>query len=246
MAKPWPPAAPPACTKNEERPRDHFTIARFPAAPSLELVIQVSNHHNTQGGLGGWIMLGTAQDVQGHMRFLWLSGALVSGALLCMSLYHFALFFLRRSFKANLYFGLFCFFWSMATGFSPTSGFLMAAMGLKLNWGLYVTLATLPFGLTTPDVVALLPDPVSQTIRKSRDRDLCCVGGALHQLHPGHSPQLPTTPCSLATFCLPEWRTSTSSPCLFWMRYAGNMEFCGLFQATLGWRTRNWTIFFST
>ncbi len=140
----------PACQKNEERPQGHFSIASFSAAPSIELVIQISNHHNTQGGLGGWIMLGNAQDIQGHMRFLWLSGALVSGALLCMSLYHFALYFLRRSFKANLYFGLFCFFWSVATGFSPTSGYLMNAVGLKLSWGLYVTLATLPYGLTTP------------------------------------------------------------------------------------------------
>lgn len=148
--KPLAASGTPACNKSGEQPQTHFSIADFPPAPNIELLIQVSNHHNTQGGLGGKILLGTARDIQGHLRFLWLSGALVSGALLCMSLYHFALFFLRRSFKANLYFGLFCFFWAVATGFNPTSGFLVDSMGLGLNWSLYVTLATLPYGLTIP------------------------------------------------------------------------------------------------
>jgi len=140
----------PACSRGEERPRRHFSLAQLPAGEDLELVVQVSNFHNVQGGIVRPLQLGTTQDIEGRLRFLWLSGALVGGGLLCMSLYHFALFFLCRTFKANLYFGLFCLFWAMAAVFSPTSGYLMDAMGLQLSWSWYVTLALLPYGVTTP------------------------------------------------------------------------------------------------
>jgi two-component system sensor histidine kinase ChiS len=144
----------PGLDQASEKPVSHILMPRFRITDrDLEIVLHVSNHHNVRGGINSSIFLGTGEQIQTMIDVRRFSGAFMSGALLIMALYHLALFSRRRSETANLYFGLFCFFWGVATLFSPSSGFLMSFIAPGLPWGWYINLSLLPFGLTIPLLV---------------------------------------------------------------------------------------------
>lgn len=141
----------PGRNPDAERPEHHYAVAHFaPFSRTLDIVIQVSNFNNVQGGLSRTIQLGPEHLVDHLLLVQWAFGAFIAGALVCMSLYHFTLFLLRRKALPNLYIGLFCLFWSVATAFNPASGFLMDAVGAGIPWGWYINLSILPYGLTIP------------------------------------------------------------------------------------------------
>ncbi|MHC1711610.1 MAG: response regulator [Solidesulfovibrio sp.] len=134
-----------------EKPAHHFVVTNFhPHEDVVDIIIQVSNHHNIQGGIKGDICLGTEEQVHRMLSIRWISGAFMAGALLCMSLYHFALFSMRRSARYNLYFGQFCLLWCVMTVFSPVCGFLIDMLWPSLPWAWYIDLSILPYGLTIP------------------------------------------------------------------------------------------------
>ncbi len=134
-----------------EHPVHHFVLADFaPSGKALDIVVHVSNHHNAQGGINAGLILGAQEQVRRMLGVRWISGAFMAGALLCLGLYHVALFVVRPSARVNAWFGLFCLAWSVATVFSPSFGFLMDAFGPALPWGWYVDLSMLPYGLTIP------------------------------------------------------------------------------------------------
>ncbi|OIO01433.1 MAG: hypothetical protein AUJ49_07820 [Desulfovibrionaceae bacterium CG1_02_65_16] len=137
-----------------ETPRTHIMLPQFtPSGPTTHLVLEVSNHTNIQGGLNTAISLGQADQIARMASFRWILGALIGGVLLAMSGYHLMLFAARRKDHANLYFGLFCLAWCVATLFSPGSGFLMNRLTTALPWRAYIDLALLPYGLTNPLMV---------------------------------------------------------------------------------------------
>jgi len=138
-------------SESTEEPRDHYVIAECPEAWRLmEITLRVSNYHNTQGGLNGDVLLGTAHQVNGFYNASQLLGACMAGALFCLSLLYVSLFFMRRSGKENIYFGLFCFFWCAAILFSPSSGFLMTVLAPSISWEWYINFSMLPYGATIP------------------------------------------------------------------------------------------------
>jgi two-component system sensor histidine kinase ChiS len=144
----------PGVDRASEKPVGHILMPRFKVTDrDMEIVLHVSNHHNVRGGINSSIFLGTGEQIQGMIDVRRFSGAFMAGALLIMALYHLVLFSRRRSEGANLYFGLFCFFWGAATLFSPSSGFLMSFIAPGLPWEWYVNLSLLPFGLTIPLMV---------------------------------------------------------------------------------------------
>lgn len=151
-----------------ESPKRHSVIAAFSTKTGsleniLDIVIQVSNFHNTVGGLSRAITLGTTEQIQGRCRTLWITGAFVGGAMLCLSLYHFALFYMRRRVRTYLYFALYCLLWCVATVFSPGSGLLMDVLAPRFSWEWFINMALLPYGLITPLMVlfyhGLFPKP---------------------------------------------------------------------------------------
>jgi two-component system sensor histidine kinase ChiS len=134
-----------------EKPAHHFVVTNFhPHEDVVDIIIQVSNYHNIQGGIKGDICLGTEEQVHRMLSIRWISGAFMTGALLCMSLYHFALFSMRRSARYNLYFGQFCLLWCVTTVFSPVCGFLIDMLWPSIPWTWYIDLSILPYGLTIP------------------------------------------------------------------------------------------------
>ena len=78
------------------------------AGGSMELVLHISNYHHTLGGPRNSIYLGASDDI-GILREKNLAFEMfLFGALLIMALYHFGLFWLRRSDRSPLFLGLFC------------------------------------------------------------------------------------------------------------------------------------------
>jgi len=134
-----------------EEPRAHYVIAESPKPTRLmEIMLLVSNHHNVQDGLNGDVLLGSSQQIDEFYSTPRLLGASMAGALFCLSILHIVLFYMRRSSKENLYFGLFSLFWCMAILFSPSSGFLMTVFAPSIPWGWYINLSLLPYGVTIP------------------------------------------------------------------------------------------------
>ncbi|WP_419786557.1 ATP-binding protein [Pseudodesulfovibrio sp.] len=138
-----------------ERPHGHFVVTECPAMSGQQTItIRVSNHHNIQGGLNGAVLLGTCGRINGYFALARLMGACMAGALICLSLLYLSLFVLARSRRENLYFGLFCLSWCMALAFSPSSGFLMTQLAPSISWEWYINFSVLPYGLTTPLMLA--------------------------------------------------------------------------------------------
>lgn len=136
-----------------ESPRRHILLPRFtPTGDTAQIVLEVSNHTNVQGGLNTAIFLGAPEQIERMASERWITGAFIAGILLAMAAYHLVVFFMRRSDKSNLYFGLFCLAWSVATLFSPANGFLVSQYA-SLPWRWHIDLALLPYGFTIPLMV---------------------------------------------------------------------------------------------
>ncbi len=133
-----------------ERSVDHMVAPWFvPMGEVMEIVLQVSNHHNLQGGLNASILLGTETQITHLVATRWIVGAFACGCLLVLAVYHLTLFLSRRRERANLFFALFCLMWAVAIAFSPSYAFLLPHF-IELPWSWGVTLSLLPFGLTIP------------------------------------------------------------------------------------------------
>lgn len=73
----------------------------------IELVIQTSNFNNVTGKIQS-IFLGTDTQIKRAYIVNVASDAFIIGCLFIMGIYHFALYYKRRKYKAPLYFGVFC------------------------------------------------------------------------------------------------------------------------------------------
>lgn len=84
-------------------------IKRIKAAgTSMELVLQVSNFHHKDGGVWRSFELGGDRHLFQLREAPLLFDMFIFGSLLMMGGYHLGLFFLRKTEKAPLYFGVFC------------------------------------------------------------------------------------------------------------------------------------------
>lgn len=143
----------PGDNTHSERPGGLFVIADIPSPGprgEIDVFVRVSNHHNTIGGLGGNIILGSRVRVERLMEGRRIAGAFMVGTLLTLFLYHGALYVARRKEKSNLYFSLICLLWGAAILFNPVTGYIMSVMVPDIPWRMYVTMAILPYGLTIP------------------------------------------------------------------------------------------------
>jgi len=140
----------PGTDAESEKPVSHMLMTRFvPVGEVTEIVLQVSNFHNLQGGLNATIHLGTEKRITHLVLTRWILGAFVGGSLLALCVYHLTLFMVRRRGRANLFFALFCLMWTTAIAFSPSYAFpLPHVISLPWSWG--VTFSLLPFGLIIP------------------------------------------------------------------------------------------------
>ncbi|MCP4129673.1 MAG: response regulator [bacterium] len=85
-------------------------VADFPpGADTLEILLHVSNFHNSSGGSPKTILLGSERDIRETRERLLALELFLFGSILIMSLYHLGLFLLRRKDRSSLYFSIFCF-----------------------------------------------------------------------------------------------------------------------------------------
>nr|WP_321258807.1 response regulator [uncultured Pseudodesulfovibrio sp.] len=134
-----------------EIPMRHYVIAECPASGRvMEIELRVSNYHNVQGGLNNDILLGTSHQILDFYTLPRLLGACMASAVCCLSVLYIALFYMRRSGREYLYFGLFCLFWCVAIIFSPSSGFLATILIPSLSWEWYINCSVLPYGVIAP------------------------------------------------------------------------------------------------
>lgn len=101
----------PGKTKEDTVPEYFPRIVRFKCSSSeIDLLIHVSNFHYRTGGFWRNIYLGKPENLENVRYNENISDLILCGMLFTMGIYHFGIFFLRRSESAALHFGLFCIF----------------------------------------------------------------------------------------------------------------------------------------
>ncbi len=83
-------------------------ITFLPDTNHLRFVVQVSNFAHCKGGFWLPVELGAVDQIQKDRDARVLLEMFLFGCLFIMALYHFSLYFLRRSDRSPLYFGLMC------------------------------------------------------------------------------------------------------------------------------------------
>ncbi|WP_300160882.1 sensor histidine kinase [Solidesulfovibrio sp.] len=92
-----------------ETPHRSLVLARFESDGSpVELVLQVSNHYYGRGGMQNPLRLGLPEQLEKEHIRIWAFAMFFVGSLLVMTVYHFALYFLRKKDASPLYFGFGC------------------------------------------------------------------------------------------------------------------------------------------
>lgn len=96
--------------KKHRRDYTPFIYSFESTSPFVEILIQMHNTNHLRGGLRSSIHFGKEERVRKyHARNLHLE-IFLAGILLIMSLYHVALFLLRKNDLSNLFFSILCFF----------------------------------------------------------------------------------------------------------------------------------------
>jgi len=141
-------------SKGEEKPRAHVLRPCFATTgDAMEILLQVSNYHNAQGGLNAQIWFGSEAQMGLLVRRKESFAAVFGGSFLLMGFFHLAFYVRRRSEPANLYFGLYGLMWAMITAFSNQGGCLVAEVLPNLPWRTTIDLTLIPYGISVPLLV---------------------------------------------------------------------------------------------
>ena len=98
------------------RPAVYSKIYEFkPPTPEVEILLQISNYEDRNGGFWNDIEFGNASDLRKNQLSLTIFELGLCGALFIMALYHFALFALRQKDLSTLFLGLFSLLISIRT-----------------------------------------------------------------------------------------------------------------------------------
>lgn len=113
-----------------------------------EILVQVSNFHHRSGGMLESIHLGGERQIV-KLRDINLAGELIIfGSLICIGLYHLALFFFRKENISSLYFALFCILIGIRTLIVGERFFIY--LFPDFSWEIAHKIQTLSFYLTVP------------------------------------------------------------------------------------------------
>lgn len=139
----------PGRTRQQEIPRFMASTVTDlgSAGERIELVIQLSNFHNPQGGLISGFVIGTAERLHAMKQREVIEDSLVFGALMIMSAYHSILHALRRKDRTPLYFSLFCLCIAVRTLLSNSKFVLDLFPGFPWEWFAKLSYLTVYVGL---------------------------------------------------------------------------------------------------
>lgn len=160
----------PGRTRQQEIPRFMAsTVTELGSAGErIELVIQLSNFHNPQGGLISGFVIGTADRLHAMKLREVIEDSLVFGALMIMSAYHSILYALRRKDRTPLYFSLFCLCIAVRTLLSNSKFVLDLFPGFPWEWFAKLSYLTVYVGLffLASFVYHLFPAQASKRVRR--------------------------------------------------------------------------------
>lgn len=108
----------------------YYTV--MPENGVIEIVQQVSNFVHREGGNPTGFRIGSIETAGRHYDRKLNMSSIVMGACLLLFLVHMTLFLMHRSYKANLYFALFCLVWFFQT--AVTGQRVLVALYPQLNW----------------------------------------------------------------------------------------------------------------
>jgi signal transduction histidine kinase len=89
-----------------EKSRKYLII--IPANDELVITVLISNYHYVKGGITESFFIGNPIDINEYQKKHLSISLFVTGILFIMGFYHLCLFYLRKTDKSALYFGLFC------------------------------------------------------------------------------------------------------------------------------------------
>ena len=101
---------------------------------TIELVLQVSNHHHKKGGVAESFQIGSQCKLQRQQLFAAGMSFLLIGSLLIMAIYHLGMFFVFRKDYSPLYFGIFVLLMSLRV--SATGEETILLVFPQLSWEL--------------------------------------------------------------------------------------------------------------
>jgi class 3 adenylate cyclase len=112
---------------------------------TMELVFQVSNFHDTAGGIHYPLNLGTVKQAYAKRYGKLLLDLFLFGSLLIMALYHFGLFMYRRKDLSPLYFGFLALLFAVRVIFH--NGTYVLLLFPEFPWALQMKIAYLTFSI---------------------------------------------------------------------------------------------------
>ncbi|TIH14827.1 membrane protein [Marinifilum sp. JC120] len=184
-----------------EKPIKHLITPSFITDNgTVDIAIEVSNFHNKEGGINSSILLGSHDQIEDLINYRRISGAIIGGALLIMGIFHLVIFSMRRSSWENLYFGLFCLVWCIATIFNPPSAFLATQL-INIDWSWYIKMCLLPTGLAIPLLLIFYNSLFPQRYGKQVNL-LCSVISGLYCIYTIITPPGAYSTASLLYFIL--------------------------------------------
>ncbi|MBN2050122.1 MAG: diguanylate cyclase [Spirochaetales bacterium] len=130
-------------------------IAEFSVADEVqELVIHITNFSHARGGPAMMPFIGTVDAVR-KMRERNIGIKFFSfGGLFIISLYHLAIFLLRRKDRSSLYFSLFCMTMAIRSLVINEQGLLLFLP--SISWDIHVRISYLSFALALPTITLFL------------------------------------------------------------------------------------------
>ena len=165
-------------SKEFEKPESFLLTPSFwVGEDTITIVLQISNHHNSKGGLNNPVLLGTKQQIESLLFRKASIAAVLGGTLALIGIAHLFLYSLLKVQRSNLYFGLFCIMWSLAILAGETWGFVIDRLLPFLPWEATFYLALIPYGFTVPLLVMFYHSIIDKRYAIYFKGYFQCIGG---------------------------------------------------------------------
>ena len=139
----------PGKSREEMIPNRSVKISYFRSQQrEVQVILQVSNFHHMKGGLRFSIQFGSADSITWIRSRNLAFDMFLFGSLLIMTIYHFGLYYFRRSDRSTLYFGFFCLLFALRSLLIGEVFFL--TLFPNLNWELQLKWEFLTYYLVAP------------------------------------------------------------------------------------------------
>lgn len=140
----------------------------------IEIVRQTSNFVHRESGWHDGVRIGLPRIVQASYQHY--AEAIIMGCFLALFLVHLALYFILRTYPANLYFSLFCLTWFLRTGVTESK--IFAALLPELPWIVKFRIEYLSLPVAAILLMLMLRELFPDVVPKWLCRSVCILSGS--------------------------------------------------------------------